>query len=134
MRWPSSRSAWRTQFRIDCAVGSNSFGQFLGRLAGAHQLDQPATKLRRVRWWADFFGIVDSSDPNGQVSTKPGQPRTRLGSWPFLNPPRSRFSVSPSPGSASLAAASCTEYYERRRNPARVAGFLFQGIRSLHWR
>src|SRR5439155_4971757 len=79
VRLPSSRSAWRTQFRIDCAVGSN----FRASSSGVCPARTSSIKRRRNSGGyggggADFFGIVVTSDPNGQVSTKPGQVHLNL--------------------------------------------------------
>ena len=70
MRVPSSRSAWRTQFQIDCAVGSNSRDSESG-------VRPPRTRSTICcRYSGEYggrlLGIVSSS-PSLRVSTKPGQ-------------------------------------------------------------
>src|SRR5256885_12642272 len=70
---PSSRSACRTQFRIDCAVGSNF------RASASGLCPARTSSIRRRRnssgyggGGADFFGIVGTSGPNGQVFPESG--------------------------------------------------------------
>src|SRR5262245_30819177 len=70
-RWPLSRSACRTQLRIDCPVTSNSLASACG--------DRPArtNSTRRWRYSGGYgrrdFGIVHSYDP----SQKGVSPRNR---------------------------------------------------------
>ena len=49
VRVPSSRSAWRTQFQIDRAVGSNSRDSDSGVRPPTHQVDHLLPVLRRIR-------------------------------------------------------------------------------------
>ena len=70
VRVPSSRSAWRTQFQIDCAVGSNSRDSESG-------VRPPRTRSTICcRYSGEYggrlLGIVSSST-SLRVSTKPGQ-------------------------------------------------------------
>ena len=71
LRPPSSRSACRTQFRMDCAVGSNSRESSSGvRPARTNSI---ICCLKSGEYGLRVRGIVDSSFPKGEVSTKPGQ-------------------------------------------------------------
>src|SRR5262249_37829480 len=98
---PALRSHWANQFLIDCAVGSNSRASSSG--------ERPARTSSTI-WRRNSGGeaalvlpIVDSSNPNSPVSTKPGTtegpPRPPLPPGGRLSknlpaPPRSRASLS----------------------------------------
>src|SRR5207244_12372986 len=70
-RWPSSRSAWATQLRIDCAVGSN----FSASSSGFRPARTISTsrRLNSGGYGTWDLGIVNSSSlERDLVSTKPG--------------------------------------------------------------
>ena len=69
-----SCSAWRTQFQIDCAVGSNSRDSESGVRSPTHQIDHLLPVLRRIR----------RSDPRHRVLLPKSEGVHEIGSTPVL--------------------------------------------------
>ena len=81
-RRPSSRSAWITQLRIDCADGSHSRASWSGL-----RPDRTSSTIWRrnsAGYGGLDRGIVDTSSSKDEVSTKPGQAQTVTSSLSML--------------------------------------------------
>src|SRR6185503_4751244 len=90
-RRPSSRSAWRTQRPIACAVGSNSFASDAGeRPARTNSTMRVLNSggYRRRRLYG--FSIVD---PQSDRSTKPGQLHVNVAHEPQHEPRTEKLEV-----------------------------------------
>ncbi len=72
-RRPSSRSAWATQLRIDCAEGSNSRARWSGLRPDRTRSTICSRYSAGYRFL--FLDIVDTSSSKDVVSTKSGQPQ-----------------------------------------------------------
>jgi hypothetical protein len=79
-RRPASRSAWRTQFQIACAVGSNSRDSSSGVRPDRTSSTIWRRNFRRV--WRVTLRHRNTSSSSGKVSTKPGQLHSVFGPEP----------------------------------------------------